>query len=125
MSDIDFDTVMHKIPFSHKKANILYNLEKLDSDKDKEEYKSLIVSDFYNRNSDINYLFFPSLYKKEIKEIHEIISYTKHSRVIRIGVKCRFCKGTNTDSKDERKGGGDEYIPSRVICYDCGKRDLV
>lgn len=116
----DFDVVIGKIPFSADKANILHNLAVLDSDESQERYKKFVVDNFYQGKSASSSLFYPELYP-EMKDIHERISYTKHNRVIRNGVKCKECKGTNTFSEDnDRRGGADEYIRRKVTCYDCG-----
>lgn len=121
----DFDVVIDKIPFSADKANILHNLSVLETQEAKDGYKAFVVDNFYQGKPPSVSLFYPELYP-EIADIHERISYTKHNRVIRNGVKCRECKGTNTFS-DEKKGGrsSDEYIPTKVVCYDCNKEYVV
>lgn len=120
----NFEVVLGKIPFSADKANIIHNLLILESDDSKDRYKKFVVDNFYEGKPPSVSLFWPELYS-EIVDIHERISYTKHNRVIRNGVKCKYCKGTNTFSEDKRKGGGDEYIPTRVVCYDCNREYLV
>lgn len=118
----DFDIVIDKIPFSADKANIMYNLSVLESEESKDAYKKFIVDNYYQAKQLSESLFFQDLYPDEILNIHERISYTKHNRVIRNGVKCRYCKGTNTFSNDKRRGGADEYIPTEVMCYDCNRK---
>lgn len=119
-----FDAILDKLPSDSIKANIIYNLESLENEESKEEYKNKVISSYHNGFEDMAYLFFNELYKEEIDNIHLRISYTKHDRVIRRGIKCKFCKSTNTFSEDKQKGGGDEYIPSRVTCFDCQKEYL-
>lgn len=119
----DFDIVVEKLPFSATKANILFNLSKFNSEEELEKYKNFIVDTYYKGQGEESFLFYPPLYP-ELKDIHRRISYIKHDRVGRQGVQCKFCKGVNTQSREERRGGGDEYIPSRVECFDCGKKYL-
>jgi hypothetical protein len=117
----DFEVVIDRIPFSADKANILHNLSVLESEESKDNYRKFVVDTYYQSKNLSNSLFYEDLYP-EIVDIHERISYTKHNRVIRNGVKCRYCKGTNTFSGDKRKGGADEYIPTEVMCYDCNRK---
>ena len=121
---MSFDSVISNLPDDSIKANILYNLSRLDSDEDKNTYKEIVL-DSYNNDlfGDNDYLFFYKLYP-EIEKIHERISYEKHDQVIRKGPKCKFCKSENTLGQEQQRGGGDEYIPSRVQCFECGKNYL-
>lgn len=117
----DFEVVIDRIPFSADKANILYNLSVLESEESKNNYKKFVVDTYYQAKNLSSVLFYEDLYP-EIVDIHERISYTKHNRVIRNGVKCRYCKGNNTFSGDKRNRGADEYIPTEVVCYDCNRK---
>lgn len=120
---MSFEYILNQLPSNSIRANIIYNLNKLDSEDSKNKYKALIESQYQNQFEDNDYLFFEDLYP-ELDQIHERISYAKHDRVLRQGVKCKFCKSINTKSADKQKGGGDEYIPTQVQCYDCGKKYL-
>jgi DNA-directed RNA polymerase subunit M/transcription elongation factor TFIIS len=117
-----FEVVLSKLPSDSTKANIIYNLSKLESEENRDHYKNLVVEQYYKGFPTLDYLFYPPLYSPEIDQIHTRISYTKHDMVIREGTRCKHCKGTNTHSVDEQRGGGDEYIPTRVTCYDCNKQ---
>lgn len=119
----DFDVVLERIPFSAEKANILHNLKVLFSQESQKKYKEYVVNNYYQGKPLTSSLFYEELYP-EISDIHERISYTKHNRVIRNGVKCKYCKGTNTFSEDKAVAAGDEYIPTRVVCYDCNREYL-
>lgn len=115
------EVIINNLPNDYMKANIIYNLGKLETEEDKEKYSALVTEQYYAGFPNKDYLFYPPLYKTEIDNIHERISYTKHDKVIRHGVKCKYCKGNNTNSQDQQRGGGDEYIPTRVTCFDCHK----
>lgn len=117
---MSFEYILNKLPTDFIKANISYNLNSLSSEEAKEEYRQYVIKAYQHRFKDNEHLFFNSLYP-EIADINERITYTKYDRVIRKGVKCKKCGSENTQSEDKQKGGGDEYIPSRVQCYDCGK----
>lgn len=122
---MQFESIIKRLPKDSVKANILHNLEKLDSEEAKERYKNSIVASYPEGIEDSSYLFFEELYP-EIKDIHLRISYSKYDKVSRTrkGVKCKLCKNQNTESKDKPKGGGDEYIPTEVHCFDCNKTYL-
>lgn len=120
---MSFDKIVSGLPNDSIKFNILYNLDKLTTEESKDRYREVVVKSYRNAFDDFDYLFFQDLYP-EIEQIHERISYSKHNRVIRHGVKCKKCGSTNTFSEDKQKGGGDEYIPTEVQCYNCGKRYL-
>lgn len=117
----DFDIVVEKLG-SFTKANILHFLKVIDNDETKEEYKQYIVDSYYNDDFDHEGLFWPKAYDKFIKDIHLRMSYRRHNRVIRNGVKCKACKSTNTFSFEQQRAAGDEYIPTKTICYDCRKQ---
>lgn len=118
-SQNNFETILSRLDDTTA-ANIRYDLSKLESEEDRTSYQTFVVDSFYKENLEA-IPFYPELYKEEIDNIHERISYQKHKRVVRKGRRCKICGGTNTFEDEKRKGGGDEYIPSRVQCYDCGK----
>ena len=116
----EFEIVISKLPEDSTKANILHNYNTLQG-AERAGYAEFVIDHYYKDFPDTSYLFYPALYKQEIDKIHERISYSKYDQVIRHGVKCKHCKGTNTDFKEQQVGGGDEYIPTRVTCHDCNK----
>ena len=119
---MSFDSLIKDLPNnSSLKANILYNLSKLHEN-NREAYKNSVVAEKKNLFGDSDYLFYEELYTSEIENIHERMSYSKHDRVLRKGFKCKFCNSENTFSQDKQGGGGDEYIPEDVQCYNCNKR---
>lgn len=123
MSSEQFDIVLDKILDSDLKANILYNLDFISTEENKEKFRKFVVDSYYDGNVD-DILFYTPLYPS-LKDIHKRISYIKYSRVIRHGIKCKMCGSENTTADEQRRGGGDEYIPSRVQCFDCGKKYYV
>lgn len=120
----DYDSIFSRFD-ALTRREIEYNMSKVD---DKQKYKDFIVDHYYRfpEPKDLNrIIFYPEVYAKEIDNIHERISYAKYNQVVRRGMRCKFCGSDNTMFKDEQRGGGDEYIPTRVTCYNCGKNYLV
>ena len=110
------------------KANILYQLSQLSDENDINNFKKSIIEEKNNtlfEKSD--YLFYPIFYKQEIKNINKIVSYLKHNQVVRVGHVCKYCKQNNTIDQEQRRGGGDEYIPTKIQCFNpaCGKQYLL
>lgn len=118
----NFDSLIDLIPVKSYKANILYNLKMMDNEKHIEEYKLSILENLYSSKLGSTILFFPNIHPEINKDIHKRVSYRKHNQVIRKGPQCRGCKNTNTFTYEQQRGGGDEYIPTRAVCYDCGRQ---
>jgi hypothetical protein len=121
---MSFESIINKIPKESDRANILYNLEKLSSEELKQEYKDFVVKSFKQSGENNQHLFFKGFYNDILLEVYRRASYAKHDFVVRQGTKCKFCKGQNTISQDNPNAGGDEYIPTKVKCYDCNKEYL-
>lgn len=117
----DFETVLTNLGDTMTRANIEHIHDNLSTEELKEGYRNYIVTSFYENDFDHEGLFWPKSYP-ELEDIHLRISYRKHNQVSRTGSKCVQCKSTNTFSFEQQRAAADEEIPTRTICYDCGKQ---